>query len=120
MVHRSYDFKKLHEIAHGDQDFVQDLMITFVENVSDDIEKIQSLRLLENWKAIAEIAHRLASRFAYLNIDSMQDLSTDIERSVLIHNNLTGIADKVDRLCNETILLLEQLKKDFEFLCKLK
>ena len=116
MEHKLYDLRKIQEIAQGDQVFVRDMLVTFVDNVFDDIEKIRSLT--SDWVAVAGIAHKLASRFAYLSADSLYALSDDIEKSVLKDNNLTGIADKTNKLCKESILLIEELKRDFDFLCK--
>ena len=115
MEHKLYDLSKLQEIAQGDEAFVKDMLISFVDNVSSDIEQVQSLRQTENWKTIAEIAHRLASRFAYLIINDLQNLSVDIEKSVFA-GNMTGIFEKTNRLCLKTISLIEQMKKDFNFL----
>ena len=114
MEHKLYDLGKLQEIAQGDEAFVNEMVVTFVENVTEDIEKIQSLRAFEEWKAIGEIAHRLATRFAYLDIDGLQALSADIEKATLICECFDGIAGKTERLCDETTLLLERLKNDFE------
>ena len=116
MEQKPYNLTKLEDIAQGDEDFVHEMLVTFVENVTEDVEKVQSLRLSENWKTIAEIAHRLASRFAYLSITSLQTLSIDIETSVLKDNNLGGISEKTDRLCREAIDVVGLLKIDFEFL----
>ena len=113
MKHKQYNLEKIKDIAQGDQAFIEDMLVTFVENVSDDVEKIKSLRLQEDWKAIAEIAHRLASRFAYLNADSLYALSADIEESVLSEHNLTGIAEKADMLCALSVSMIEELRKDF-------
>ena len=115
-----YSLGRLQEIAQGDEAFVRDMLISFVENVSADVEKIQLLIPLENWKAIAGIAHKLVARFAYLSANSLLSLSDDIEESVLVKGDLSEIADKSHKLCNETISLINILKKDFEFLCNLK
>ena len=113
MVHKLYNLKKLDEIAQGNRDFIRDMLVTFVENVTADIIGIQSLRSAENWTVIAETAHKLASNFAYLGANSLHALAADIEKSVINEHNLTGVADKTDKLCNEGILLVSQLKKDF-------
>ena len=117
MERKLYDLSKLQEIAQGDQAFIDDMLVTFVENVTEDIEKIQSLRPLEEWKTIAEIAHKMATRFAYLNIGSLQTLAADIELSVLNYNNFEGIVEKIEKLCDESSFLLERMKNDFEFMC---
>jgi len=111
-----YNLKKLNEISQGDQEFVKEMIVTFVENVSADIDSIHSLKSEENWVAIAEKAHKLATNFAYLGAGSLHDLAADIERKVINENNLTGIADKTLKLCDEGSFLVNQLKKDFEFL----
>ena len=116
MDYKLYNLKKLDEIAQGDQSFIQDMLVTFVENVTSDIEGIQSLKLVENWTAIAETAHKLASNFAYLGADRLHALAVDIEKSVIRDHNLTGITDKTDNLCNEGVLLISQLKKDFNII----
>ena len=113
MINKLYNLKKLDEIARGDQEFVRDMAVIFVENVTAAIGDIQSLKTVENWTAIGETAHKLASNFAYLGSGSLHVLAADIEKSVLKDNNLTGVSDKTDKLCNESVLLVSQLKKDF-------
>ena len=116
MNHKLYNLKKLDEIAQGDQGFIRDMLVTFVENVTAEIEGIQCLKLIENWTSIAETAHKLASNFAYLGADRLHALAVDIEKSVIRDQNLTGIADKAVILCNEGVLLISQLKKDFNIM----
>jgi len=108
-----YNLHKLEEIARGDQDFIRDMVTTFVENVSSDLGKISSFKSVENWKSIGEVAHKLASNFAYLGAGGLHDLSANIERSILNDNNLTGIAEKTDMLYQEGVMMVDQVKKDF-------
>ena len=116
MVQKPYSLNKMNEIGQGDQSFVNDMLVTFIVNVTNSIEKIKLLRIDENWINIAEIAHKLASNFAYLEAKSLKEMASSIEQSVLDKKDFTDIADKTDKLCNDTVSLLEQLKKDFDFL----
>ena len=116
MVQRLYNLRKLDEIAQGNQGFIRDMLVTFVENVTNDIGGIHSLKLNNNWTAIAGRAHKLASNFAYLGANSLHALAADIERSVLNDHNYTGVAEKTDKLCDEGIILVSQLKKDFSIM----
>jgi len=113
MDHKLYNLKKLDDIAQGDEGFIWDMLITFVENVSSDIAGIQSYKLTESWISIAETAHKLASNFAYLGSERLHALAIDIEKSVILDRNLIGVAEKADKLCAEGTLLVNQLKKDF-------
>jgi len=114
MVSKRYNLKKINEIARGDKAFVREMLVTFVENVTNDIQRINSFKPAENWTAIAETAHKLASNFAYLGAKKLHALAANIERSVINENNLTGIADKTEQMCAEGILLVNQLKNDFQ------
>ena len=113
MAQKNYNLKKINEIAQGDQGFITEMLETFVENVTIEIDRIQSFRPVENWTAIAETAHKLASNFAYLGAHNLHALAADIEKSVLNDHNLTGIAEKTEQMCLEGILLVNQLKNDF-------
>jgi len=113
MGRRLYNLRKLDEIAQGNKEFIREMLVTFIENVTTEIGRIQTFKSTENWTAIAESSHKLASNFAYLGANSLHALAANIEKSVLNDRNLTGIADKTDNLCNEGILLISQLKKDF-------
>jgi len=113
MVQKLYNLKKINEIAQGDQDFILDMVVTFVENVKVEIDHIQSLRSMKNWTVIAETAHKLASNFAYLGATGLHALAADIEKSVFNDGNLTGIAEKAGQMCDDGITLLSQLKNDF-------
>jgi len=113
MVQRLYNLKKINEIAQGNQEFIMDMLVTFVENVTIEIERIQSFRQVENWTAVAETAHKLVSNFAYLGAQNLQALAADIEKSVFHDHNLTGIAEKTGQMCDMGIMLVGQLKNDF-------
>jgi len=118
MVQKHYNLKKINEIAQGDQGFIREMLETFVENVTNEVARIQSFRPVENWTAIAETAHKLASNFAYLGANHLHALATDIERSVLNDQNLTGISEKTEKMCHEGMMLVSELKKDFCILNK--
>ena len=114
MDDRLYNLKKLEEIAQGDTGFIKEMVVTFVENVTTEIDSIQLLKSQEKWTDIAETAHKLASNFAYLGADRLQALAADIEKSVLNDNNLTNVADKTEKMCDDGILLIGQLKEMFD------
>ena len=113
MADKLYNLKKLKEIAQGNDGFIQEMVVTFVENVTNEIESIQKLKATENWMAIAEISHKLASNFAYLGSDMLHALAGDIEKSVINDHNFNNVAEKADRMCTEGRLLINELKKDF-------
>jgi len=116
MGNKLYNLNKLDEIAQGDQEFIQEMLVTFVENVTTEVGNIQSFRSMKNWTAVAEAAHKLASNFAYMGANGLHTLAANIERSVLKDHNLTGIEEKTDKMCINGTLLVEQLRNDFNII----
>ncbi len=114
MANKHYNLKKLSEIAQGDDGFIREMVATFVENVTVEIESIQKLKSSESWTTIAEIAHKLASNFAYLGADNLHALAVNIERSVINDGNLSGVSEKTTELCSLGELLISELKRDFD------
>jgi len=113
MNKKSYNLKKLNEISQGDHEFVRDMLATFIENVTNDVSCIQQLKLTEDWNTIGETAHKLASNFAYLGVDRLKEMAANIEKSVIIDNDLTYISEKTEALCSEGISLVDEIKNDF-------
>jgi len=113
MDDKLYNLNKLDEIAQGDQGFIREMLVTFVENVTTEVDNIQLFKSMGNWTGIAEAAHKLASNFAYMGANGLRALAADIERSVLKDNDLTGIEGKTDQMCTDGAFLIEQLRIDF-------
>jgi HPt (histidine-containing phosphotransfer) domain-containing protein len=113
MFGKMYDLSRIEEISPGNTQFIAEMIHTFVESVVSEVEHINRLKPLENWKAIAEIAHKLMSNYAYLGAEDLKQTARDIERSVSHDGNLDGIEGKINRLCAESMELVRQLKKDF-------
>jgi len=116
MAQKKYSLDKLNEIGQGDQEFVNGMLATFLENVTNALQKIEVLKVNEKWVDIAEIAHKLASNFAYLESKCLQEIASDIEKSVLNEKNYNDIAAKTDKMCRDSMLLVDQLRQDFDFL----
>jgi len=116
MEQKSYNLDRLNQIAGGNESFVESMLATFMENVTNDIETVKTQKSAENWSAVAERAHKLASNFAYLNAENLKKQALDIEESVLNKGDLTGIAEKSENLCIDAAFLIERLKQDFDFL----
>ncbi len=114
MIKKLYNLKKLNEISQGDEKFIREMIDTFVENVTIEIKSIQELKTSGHWTAIAEIAHKLASNFAYLGADDLHVLAATIEKSIIADQNLSGISEKTEQLCIDGNLLISELKKDFD------
>jgi HPt (histidine-containing phosphotransfer) domain-containing protein len=62
--------------ANDDEDLLKDLVETLVEENDKELSKFNLAIKAEDFKALAEIIHKLSSRFAQVNAKSVQNLKT--------------------------------------------
>ena len=110
MDNKIYSLEKLNEIAQGDDAFIQELIITFIETVSEEIKNIQKLMEVGDWQAIGKIAHKLAPSYAYMDSESLYALVANIEKKIQ-KSDLAEITAMTHQMCTDSLVLIDELRK---------
>ena len=113
MEEKHYNLDYLNSISGGDQDFIKDMLETFISNVPEDLKKIRGLMVAENWQKVGEDAHKFASSLLFLGLDNLKSIATNIEESGLNRKNIQNIPIMLDELENGCNALILELKRDF-------
>ena len=113
-MNKLYSLEKLKEIAQGDDAFVREMAITFIDNVSVEITNIQKLIDEGEWKTIGGIVHRLAPNYAYMGAETLYKLAADIEKKIKDDYNLTETTTITRQMCADSLVLIDELKKYFD------
>jgi len=106
-----YSLNKLNEIAHGDDAFVQEMVSTFIDSVSEEVANIQRLIDAGEWKTISAIVHKLAPSYAYMDAESLYALVADIENKIQNKHDLAEITTMTRQMCADSLILIDELKK---------
>lgn len=110
---KRYNLNYLNEISGGDQEFVLDMIQTFVSGFSDDISTLKELSKNGQWNLVGEHAHRFAPGLQFLGLVSLRPVINQIENFSFDQKNLELVPALIDKLETECILVSEELKKDF-------
>jgi HPt (histidine-containing phosphotransfer) domain-containing protein len=113
MEGKLYDLDYLNSISGGDQDFVKDMIITFIENVPEELNKIRNLIASKNWPKVGEDAHKFASSLLFLGLDNLKLIATRIEEHGLSGENVDQIPVLIDQLETGCRQIIIELKQDF-------
>ena len=108
-----YSLDKLKEIAQGDDAFVQELIVTFVDTVSAEVTNIQRLMDGNEWKTIGGIVHKLVPNYAYMDSVSLYELAADIEKKIQNSCDLNEITAMTHQMCSDSLTLIAELKKTY-------
>ncbi len=113
MADKQYNLDYLNSISAGDQDFIKDMLETFVSSVPEELDKIRSFVVSENWQRAGEDAHKFASSLLFLGLDNLKTIASKIEEYGLNMENVDQIPGLLDQLDNGCRQLIIELKRDF-------
>lgn len=113
MAEKNYNLDYLNSISNGDQDFIKDMLETFISNVPDELAKIRQLVADGNWQKVGEDAHKFASSLLFLGLDKLKSIATQIEEYGLENKNLDQIPELLAMLETGCHQLIIELKRDF-------
>ena len=113
-MNKLYSLEKLEEIAQGDDVFIQDMITTFIDNVSEEIKNIPKLTDAGEWETIKAIAHKIAPSYAYMGAESLFALAANIEKEIRNDGDLSEITAMTHRMYADSLVLIDELKKNFD------
>ncbi|NJO69987.1 MAG: Hpt domain-containing protein [Bacteroidetes bacterium] len=76
---RRYNLSYLHEISGGDEDFILDMVSTFVNNSPLELSEMNSLADEKKWLVLGEHAHKFAPGLQFLGLVSLRPVINQIE-----------------------------------------
>ena len=113
MPEKQYNLDYLDSISGGDQEFIIDMISTFLVNVPEELAKIQKFIETENWTKAGEESHKFASNLLFLNIENLKMIAIEIEEKGMGLIDTETIPELFIELKNGCIQVIEELKIDF-------
>ncbi|TVQ16183.1 MAG: response regulator, partial [Bacteroidetes bacterium] len=105
-----FDLDQLRQITRGDQDFMQLMLNSFIENGELMQKKIISDLKKEDYRGIAEAAHRLHPSAEQLGMEKATVLLKKIEEKYLRKNNYKPDPQLIQIALNEIAIAISAIK----------
>ena len=112
MTTQLYDLSILSEMVYGDQEFMKDLVNTFIEFAPIDTKELIGFAGENNWEETAKKAHKLKSSIRTIGITSLTDLIVEIEMDSKNLINVDQINSKIKQFFDGLELVIESLKNE--------
>ena len=103
------DLTYLKSVSDGDDQFVIDMVRSFIEKTPALLDELDKAAEGEDWTQVGALAHKLKPNLAFMGIESLKHLVLDIELSGKDLQHLEILSSKVKTLnsrCHEAILEL--------------
>jgi CheY-like chemotaxis protein len=98
---RLINLSNLRKMSNNDEQFVKDMIGSFVNNTPNILNDLSNAKNEQNWKAVSDLAHKLKSNLAFMGIDSLRELVIEIEHSGKKKEGLNELPGKVELLISK-------------------
>jgi CheY-like chemotaxis protein len=89
--------KYLRKITHSNNELMVELIDVFIDESPKNFRKMKSYYLMEDWKSLKNIVHKVKANYSYVGIEEprnlLRDLELDIERMLSTETYLAKIIE---------------------------
>ncbi len=107
-----YNLAELEKMAVGDADFVNRMLITFIDNTESTIHLLPQLLKEKDWEQIGETAHKILPSYRHLEVDDIVSILIDLKTKTLIKPDYKEVPALVKSTTEEMKKLVLELKKE--------
>lgn len=109
----SYNLEKVNAISDGDKDFIEAVVVAFIEEIPEDLTKFEHEVQAENYKGIYQVSHKIKPNLDLLGMQEAYEENLQILSWSKAETNMNAIAEtfgSIQQKINQTII---ELKKEF-------
>lgn len=109
------NLKNLYHISGGDELFVKQMLISFIDSTKSGLNEMQAAVSSGNFEQVAELAHKMMPPCRHLGVSDLASLLKNIEESVHKNIGLQPLTQLAGEAINEfeaiSVLITEQIAK---------
>jgi PAS domain S-box-containing protein len=109
-----YDLNELREMSGNNQEFINKMLTTFIENSEDALEDFRKLLPKGKWKELGEAAHKILPSYRHLKVNHIVKLLEEIKVKTLIDKEYNKIPILVNSAIAEIEEILPRLKSEIK------
>jgi signal transduction histidine kinase/response regulator of citrate/malate metabolism len=108
-----FDLQNLYHISGGDEQFVKQMLVSFITTTEKGLNEIQEAVIKQQWESAADLSHKIQSPCRHIGATELYNLLLDIERAIRKNDNKQSVEKmaenallelgSVSRLINEHI-----------------
>ena len=108
-----YSLDKIREMAEGDEEFIQSVVMVFLEEVPEDLGGLETAVGSGDYDQIYKLSHKIKPNVDLLGMEDTRALALEMETMGKNEKNLDGIRERFPRLKKDVEQVISELKSDF-------
>lgn len=109
---KSYNLDELEKMAGSDRDFVNQMLVTFIDNTENTIHIIPQLLKDRDWEQIGETAHKILPSYRHLEIEDIVSHLDELKTKTLINPDYKQVPALVESIIEKMKQLVIELKQE--------
>lgn len=109
----AYNLDKILELGDGDKDFVEAVVIAFVEEIPEDLAQFTKAVNASDYKQIYAVSHKIKPNLDLLGMVQSYELNLQILAWSKSATNISDIRENYQKVYAKITSNIEALKKDF-------
>lgn len=106
-----YDLTTIYAISDRNPQFLEKLLVVFVDNLSSDLRMLNSAADEGNWEEVSSIAHKMKPSLIHFGVNSVKEVVLSLEHPGNFNlNHFVSLISDLDAVVNE---VLTGIKSDF-------
>ncbi|MDP2188634.1 MAG: Hpt domain-containing protein [Sphingobacteriaceae bacterium] len=105
-------YSYLNEISGGDTEFQRDIVLTFLEEMVGEMDKMRQALAKQDWEVLGNVAHKMKAPIGMICVEVMRDLVLKIEKNSKNKVGLDEMPADVNQLLAYLDSSMEQLRAD--------
>lgn len=105
-------YSYLNDISGGDKDFQRDIVLTFLEEMVGEMDKMRQALAVSDWETLGNVAHKMKAPIGMICVEVMRELVLKIEKNSKNKVGLEDMPADVDQLLSNLDTAMGQLRAD--------
>jgi PAS domain S-box-containing protein len=111
-VQSSYNLKYLREVSNNNQEFINEMLQTFIRTIPPILDDMAANAMTENWQVVGSLAHQIKPSFVLMGADKLRDGIIEIERSAKENLNIGILKETVDDFRARCLEIINSLREE--------
>lgn len=108
----TFDLSYLRSISNNNEEFIKEMISTFIQTLPLSIEEIQSSVKAGNWETVGRAVHKIKPSITLIGMGDAKSLAVEIETLAKTNQPTERLFQLVDEFCGILQDALEFLKKE--------
>jgi len=109
---KSFDLSYLRSISNNNEDFIKEMISTFIQTLPITIAEIKTALHNENWEGVGRGVHKIKSSITLIGLSEAKSMAVEIEGLAKTNQPTERLFQLVDDFCRILGDALEYLKKE--------